>query len=141
MPQELKHFSEAAKDLQRALELDPSNKAFAKELERLKQDCAEQRKQRAVLKQLDCNNSMPSNASASGTIKQPVVASNGTASEGPVQDLQRLEQLVTDLQAAGTSRNRATIVSHAKVPSMIAYRHSLLFLLPRDASLTCIQLP
>ena len=101
--QELKHFSEAARDLQQALELEPANKGFAKELERLKQDCAEQRKQRAVLKQLHNVNSQSSNASAASTAKQTNGEQQGrSVSAGePVKDLQRVQQLMQALHIAG----------------------------------------
>ncbi len=101
--QELKHFSEAARDLQQALELEPVNKAFAKELERLKHDCAEQRKQRAVLKQLHNVNSQSSNASAASSAKQTTgEQQDRSCSDGePVKDLQRVQQLMQALQIAG----------------------------------------
>jgi len=101
--QELKHFSEAARDLQQALELEPANKGFAKELERLKQDCAEQRKQRAVLKQLYNVNSQSSSASAASIAKQTTGEQQGQSlSAGkPVKDLQRLQQLMQALHIAG----------------------------------------
>ena len=103
MLQELKHFSEAARDLQQALELEPANKGFAKELEKLKQDCAEQRKQRAVLKQLHNVNSQSSNASAASTAKQTNGEQQGrSVSAGePVKDLQRVQQLMQALHIAG----------------------------------------
>ncbi|KAL0026310.1 hypothetical protein WJX77_010157 [Trebouxia sp. C0004] len=100
---ELKHFSEAYRDLQQALELEPANKAFAKERERLKQDCAEQRKQRAVLKQLHNVNSQSSNASAAFTAKQTLGEQQGRSfSAGePVKDLQKVQQLMQALHVAG----------------------------------------
>lgn len=101
--QELNHFSEAARDLEQALELEPANMAFAKELERLKQDCAEQRKQRTVLKQLHNVNSQSSNASAASTAKQITGEQQGRSfSAGePVNDLQRVQQLMQALHTAG----------------------------------------
>ncbi len=101
--QELKHCSEASRDLQQALELEPANKTFAKELERLKQDCAEQRKQRAVLKQLHNVNSQSSNASAASIAKQTTGEQHGKSfSAGePVKDLQRVQQLMQALHVAG----------------------------------------
>ena len=60
--QALQHYSEAVKDLQHALELEPANEGFNKELEAVKKDWAEMRKQRAVLKQLDGNSNLSSKA-------------------------------------------------------------------------------
>ncbi|DBA92213.1 TPA: hypothetical protein ACH3X1_015922 [Trebouxia sp. C0004] len=102
---ELKHFSEAYRDLQQALELEPANKAFAKERERLKQDCAEQRKQRAVLKQLHNVNSQSSNASAAFTAKQTLGEQQGRSfSAGePVKDLQKVQQLMQALHVAANA--------------------------------------
>ncbi|DBA95261.1 TPA: hypothetical protein ACH3X3_013155 [Trebouxia sp. C0006] len=113
---ELKHFSEAARDLQQALELEPANKGFAKELERLKQDCAEQRKQRAVLKQLHNVNSQSSNASAASTAKQTNGEQQGrSVSAGePVKDLQRVQQLMQALHIAGKK------LENPEAPSLIA---------------------
>ena len=101
--QELKHFSEAARDLQQALKLEPANKAFAKELERLKQDCAEQRKQRAVLKQLQNVNIQSSSASAASVPKQTTGEQQGRscAAGEPVKDLLRVQQLMQALHIAG----------------------------------------
>ena len=104
--QELKHYSEAVKDLQQALDLEPNNKTFAKELDRLKQDCTEQRKQRAVLKQqLDSGNSLSQNPHVSVSAKQPVAQQKGDTlvSAGGVNNLQVLQNLVASLQTAGDS--------------------------------------
>ena len=101
--QELKHFSEAYRDLQQALELEPANKPFAKELERLKQDCAEQRKQRAVLKQIHNADSQLSNASTASIPKQTTEEPQGRScfAGEPVNDLQRVQQLTQALHIAG----------------------------------------
>lgn len=48
--------------MQHALELEPANRGFNKELEAVKKDWAEMRKQRAVLKQLDGNSNLSSKA-------------------------------------------------------------------------------
>ncbi|KAL0031355.1 hypothetical protein WJX79_006151 [Trebouxia sp. C0005] len=100
---ELKHFSEAYRDLQQALELEPANKPFAKELERLKQDCAEQRKQRAVLKQIHNADSQLSNASTASIPKQTTEEPQGRScfAGEPVNDLQRVQQLTQALHIAG----------------------------------------
>lgn len=93
------------KDLQQALDLEPNNKTFAKELDRLKQDCTEQRKQRAVLKQLDNGNSLSQNPHVSVSAKQPVAQQKGDTlvSAGGVKNLQVLQNLVASLQTAGDS--------------------------------------
>ena len=102
MLQALKHHAEAATDLEQALELQPGNKAFAKELDQLKQDCAEHSKQRSVLKQLSSTN-IPSSSPVSAPAGQSGAEGHAcaAASQGPVQDLQKLQQLMTSLQSAG----------------------------------------
>ena len=120
--QELKHYSQAVQDLEQALVLESGNKAFAKELDRLKQDCAEQRKQRAVLKQLDNSRSLSNshgNSQSSTTLSSSNDGAIPKAAEKPDQaeskpkgpskamtDLQSLQKLVTDLQTAGEHRQK-----------------------------------
>lgn len=65
--QALQHYNEAVQDLQQALKLEPSSKAFAKELDTVRKDCAEARKQRAVLKQLNGNSNLSSQLNTAAT--------------------------------------------------------------------------
>ena len=114
--QELKHYSQALQDLQQALNIEPGNKAFAKELERLKQDCAEHRKQRAVLKQLN-NSSGSSNISTSADSRDSAAQSvadqadadaaraqhnveqaDDSSSAGPLTELHNMKKMVSELQ-------------------------------------------
>ena len=87
-------------DLQHALQLQPANKSFAKELELLKLDIAEHRRQRAVLKQLASSNSNTASPTAAGTPhKQPAEqVSSNAASAAPLNEL---EDLVQQLHKAG----------------------------------------
>lgn len=99
----MKHYSEASKDLQLALELEPNNKAFVKELDELKLDVAEHRKQRAVLRQLAGSNSgsvsLPAEEAAhQQSAEQP---SSDTASAEP---LVRFMEMITELRSAGAPR-------------------------------------
>lgn len=95
----MKHFAEATKDLQQALELEPDNKAFAKELDQLQLDVAEHRKQRAVLKQLDSNNSSTSALPDAGAASSEQSGSKA----GPDEPVVEFEKLITQLQTAGTA--------------------------------------
>ena len=100
----MKHYSEATQDLQRALELEPSNKVFAKELDQLQMDVAEQRKQRAVLKQL---------AVCSGSTTSPLPAAEAASSgqsgsnPGSTEPVVEFERLVTQLHTAGAALVRS----------------------------------
>lgn len=65
--QALYHYSEAMQDLQQAIQLEPDNKAFAKELDTVRKDAAEAKKQRAVLKQLNSNSSLSAKPSTTAS--------------------------------------------------------------------------
>lgn len=95
----MKHYAEASKDLQQALELEPDNKAFAKELEQLHMDVAEHRRQRAVLKQLD---SSSSNTSALPDAEAASTKQSGS-NVGPDEPVVQFEKLIKQLQTAGTA--------------------------------------
>lgn len=83
--------------MQQALELEPDNKAFAKELEQLQLDVAEHRKQRAVLKQLD---SRSSTTSALPDAEAALTEQSGSK-EGPDEPVIEFEKLIKQLQTAG----------------------------------------
>ena len=98
--QELKHYPEASNDLQLALKLEPNSRVFAKELDQLKFDVAELRKQRAVLRQLA--------GSDSGRSSLPVTeAATQSSAEQPgghaasAKPLVGLVELTKELRDAG----------------------------------------
>ena len=99
--QELKHYSQASQDLQQALQLQPSNKTFATALKQLELDIMEQRKQRAVAKQLSTSSTEAVSPAVTETAQQPTQGSASSRSTAHAHPVLELEALMKQLQGAG----------------------------------------